>query len=177
VGTPGETPLVKPILGVLAASPDLIEAACDAVRETIGAIEVESDVFPWRNSDYYREEMGGEICRRFVALAALEPADRLAERKRATNVLEERWREASGRRVNLDPGYVDLYRLVLASTKDAAHRIYLGDGIWAEVTLHFEHGEFRPSPHTYPDYADARARAFFKRVRELFRRQRRPPAG
>jgi hypothetical protein len=177
VGTPGETPLVKPILAVLAASADLMEAACAAVRESIGAIEVEGEVLPWPTSDYYRDEMGEEISRRFVALAALEPADHLAERKRATNVLEERWRSGRGRRVNLDPGYVDLHRLVLASTKEAAHRIYLSAGIWAEVTLHFEHGAFRPYPHTYPDYADARAIAFFSRVRELFRRQRRAPAG
>jgi hypothetical protein len=176
VGTPGETPLVKPVLGVLAASPDLIEAACEAVRESIGTIEAESEIVPWSVSDYYRQEMGDEIHRRFVALAALEPADGLASRKRATNLLEERWRDQRGRRVNLDPGYVDLQRLVLASTKDAAHRIYLGEGIWAEVTLRFEHGEFQPYPHTYPDYADARARAFFNRVRELFRRQRRAPA-
>jgi hypothetical protein len=177
VGTPSETPLVKPILGVLAASPDLIEAACAAIREEIGEIDAESEIAPWSVSDYYRQEMGDEIHRRFVALAALEPADHLVERKRATNGLEERWRAARGRRVNLDPGYVDLHRLVLASTKDAAHRIYLRDGVWAEVTLHFEHGEFRPYPHTYPDYAEARARVFFNRVRELFRRQRRAPTG
>jgi Domain of unknown function (DUF4416) len=175
LGAPGDTPLVKPIFGVLAASPELVETACGAVRRSAGAIEVESDVLPWRSSDYYRAEMGDDLCRRFIALAALEPADRLAERKRAANALEERWRDGRGRRVNLDPGYVDLYRLVLASTKDAAHRIYLRDGIWAEVTLRFERGGFRPYPHTYPDYADAAALAFFNRVRELYRRQRRQP--
>lgn len=175
LGTPADTPLVKPIVGILAASDELIEASCDAVRESLGAIEARSETRPWRCSGYYRSEMGDDIWRCFVALAALMPADHLARRKLSTNALEERWRAAAGRRVNLDPGYVDLHRVVLASTKDAAHRLYVGDGIWAEVTLRFESGGFRASPHTYPDYADESALAFFNRVRELVRRQLRKP--
>jgi hypothetical protein len=166
---------VKPLLGILAASPDLMEEACAAAGGLFGPIDERSQSVPWRGSDYYRDEMGDEIWRRFVSFAALGPADDLAGRKLRTNALEERWSDGRGRRVNLDPGHLDLQRLVLASTKDAAHRIYLRDGIYAEVTLVFERGGFRPRPHTYPDYADPGALDFFNRVRELFRRQR-PPA-
>jgi uncharacterized protein DUF4416 len=75
------------------------------------------------------------------------------------------------RRINLDPGYIDLAKLVLATTKDQQHRLYLGQGIYAEVTLRFTGGRFVPWDWTYPDYRTAEYLAFFDAVRQRYRQQ------
>jgi hypothetical protein len=96
----------------------------------------------------------------------------LVPAKLFTNDLEERICErlASRRRiVNLDPGYISLAKLVLASTKDYSHRIYLGDGIFAEVTLHFADGRFNSWRWTYPDYKNEAYRRFFEAIRLRYR--------
>lgn len=178
MGTLGDTPLVKPIVGILAASVEMIEEACAGVAACLGEIELHSDTCPWTASEYYRDEIGPEIWRRYVSLRELAFADGLPEWKHETNRLERRWTVQAKRRVNLDPGYVDWHRLVLASTKDAAHRIYLGAGIFAEVTLHYEDGRFRAWAYTYPDYAASETLEFFNRVRARYgaqRRAARPP--
>ncbi len=100
---------------------------------------------------------------------------RLAEIKRLTGLLEAEF-AAPGlppRPVNIDPGFVDEARLVLATAKDRGHRLYLGQGVYAEVTLSFSGGQFTPLPWTYPDYASAEYREFFAGVRERLREQRR----
>jgi hypothetical protein len=160
---------VQPIIGLLAASPELLAEARGALDETLAPVALASAVLPWMQSDYYRAEMGAAIWRQYLALDALmAPAD-LAELKRLTNALEERWRGPGGRSVNVDPGYLDLLRVVLASTKDAAHRVAIAPGVYAEATLHFAHGHYHPWPYTYPDYAGDDARAFFRDVRARWR--------
>jgi hypothetical protein len=87
--------------------------------------------------------------------------------------MENHWRRNGRRRVNIDPGYVADMKLVLATTKDAAQRVHLGRGIYAEATLHFVSGCFQAQPHTYPDYAADEAIAFFNEVRARYMVQRR----
>jgi hypothetical protein len=176
MGIPAEPPLVMPVLGVLAAARPLLAEAREAGCELLGPIDLESEPGRWTASDYYGPEMGDEIWRQFFSFAEPCRAGRLAELKLATNRLEDRWRTERGRRVNLDPGYVDRHRLVLASTKDAAHRIYLARGIWAEVTLRYERGAFQSWAYTYPDYGEEGARAFFTRVRARLLARRRTAA-
>jgi len=168
MGTPHEPLPVKPIAGLLAASHELLAEARAALAECFGPIDAASAIESWE-FDGYRGEMGAAIWRQYVAFAATMAPEELVARKLQANELEERWRRAGGRLVNVDPGYVDLNKLVLASTKDAGHRVYLGRGIYAEATLRFEHGSFVAFPFTYPDYAGNAARAFFTQVREAFR--------
>ncbi|GIW41117.1 MAG: hypothetical protein KatS3mg076_1694 [Candidatus Binatia bacterium] len=176
VGRPRPAPPVKLVLGVLAARPELLGEVRVVAEKEFGRIELESRVAPWRATRYYEEELGPEPYRQFFVFSdPVDPAD-LAELKLRTNELEGIWSVGGRRRVNLDPGYLDLARLVLASTKDAAHRVYLGKGIYAEVTLVFADGRFRPFPHTYPDYASPEVRAFFETAREAWKRQRRERA-
>jgi hypothetical protein len=163
---------VQPIVGLLAASPALLAEACEALSAAIAPAALASAVLPWTQSDYYRAEMGASLWRQYLALDALMPPEDLADLKRLTNAMEERWRNGRGRAVNLDPGYLDLLRVVLASTKDAAHRVAIGAGIYAEATLHFVHGRFEPWPYTYPDYSGDDAREFFTRARERWRSER-----
>jgi hypothetical protein len=169
----GTTPaLVQPIAGVLAASPTLLAEAAAALANAVAPIAVASEPAPWTHSAYYEPEMGAPLWRQYLALATRIAPHELAGLKRLTNALEDRWRTAGRRSVNLDPGYVDLLRVVLASTKDAAHRVAIAPDLYAEATLYFARGEFQPWPYTYPDYAGADARAFFTRVRARLRAER-----
>jgi len=172
MGTPSAPPPVKLVVGLLAASTALLDEAREALAAAVAPVELMTPPRPWAQSRYYCAEMGEEIWRQFVALVGLAPAPALARLKRRTNALERRWADARGRRVNLDPGYIDLQKLVLASTKDAAHRVYLAGGIYAETTLRFTATGFAPWPHTYADYAAPDALAFFNEVRARYRAER-----
>jgi hypothetical protein len=178
MGEPSVPEPVQLIVGLLAASPELLDEARVVLAEQIGVIESASEPYLWTESAYYNAEMGPVIWRQLVAVGrCIDPAA-LADVKRQTNDLERRWRDGSGRRrVNLDPGYLGVTKLVLATTKDAAHRVYLRDGIYAEATLHYANGSWHPYAHTYRDYAGAVALAFFKAVRSGYVARRRLAAG
>jgi hypothetical protein len=162
---------VKLIAGLLAASDTLLGEAAAALSERFGPVDAASVAADWTVSTYYRGEMGGAIRRQFLSFERLIGAGKLAGVKQMTNEMEDTWRQAGGRRVNIDPGYIAATKLVLASTKDAAHRIYLSGGIYAEVTLEFSSGSFQAHAHTYPDYAAPAAIAFFNRVRATYLEQ------
>jgi len=177
MGRPKTPSPVKLVIGLLAASESLVAEAAGALHKHFGPIDATSSVTDWTVSTYYCAEMGPSIRRQFISFERLIPPDELATIKLATNALETQWRTASGRQVNIDPGYVAPTKLVLASTKDAAHRIYLGQGVYAEVTLLFSNGTFQPHAHTYPDYAAREALAFFNRVRATYLQQLRSCRG
>lgn len=146
---------VKLIAGLLVSSPSLLNEARATLSEIYGEIDQSSVPTAWTVTNYYTAEMGPDITRQFVSFATLIQPDAIASIKAATNELENRWRQGGKRRVNIDPGYIGLTKLVLATTKDASQRVYLGGGIYAEATLAFERGSFRPYAYTYRDYADA----------------------
>ena len=184
---------VRLITGVLTAFPDLFDAAAEACEREFGPIELRSDTFDFDFTDYYAEEMGAPIKRRFFSFRdRIDPAG-LADIKLRTNIMERRiadaFRKPVPRPVNLDPGYLTLSKLVLATTKDYAHRIYLRDGIYAdigqnitgwaqlrvkgaggaEITLRYHKGRFEAMPWTYPDYRTEAYHRFFLQVRETCR--------
>jgi uncharacterized protein DUF4416 len=177
MGAPKTPAPVKLIAGLLGTSDALLEQAAGALNERFGPIDATSIAADWTVSTYYRDEMGDAIRRQFISFERLIAAGELAAVKLATNELEERWRVGLGRQVNIDPGYVATTKLVLASTKDAAHRIYLGQGIYAEGTLHFSNGTFQPHAYTYPDYATPAAMEFFNTVRATYLQQLRSALG
>jgi hypothetical protein len=118
--------------------------------------------------------MGIGLRKQFFAFHDLVAPDRLAEIKLITNGFE---REAAAagtwpepRPLNLDPGILTLGKFHLATTKDQAHRIYLRDGIFAEVTLKFHAGTFEPWPWTYADYRLPAVIAFLNEARDWYRR-------
>jgi hypothetical protein len=169
MGIPVAPPGVRRIAGLLASSPALLAEAQQAVSEAIATVTASTVAQRWTASRYYEPDMGSEIWRQYLVMDGLIPPDELAALKLATNTLELHWCSPGRRPVNIDPGYVDLNRLVLASTKDAAHRIYIGRGIYAEVTLRYVEGAFVSLPHTYSDYALPTTREFFTRVRAAYR--------
>ena len=168
---------VKLIVGLLAGDDDLLRRATQLLVREYGPTDLESEVWPFDQTDYYEPEMGPDLKRRFLSFARLIRPDTLPEIKRHTNEIEQRIADdcllpGASRPVNLDPGYVDLGKLVLATTKDRAHRIYLGAGIYGEVTLQYRAGAWQPWPWTYPDYHSPHYHAFFKHVRDRYHAQR-----
>ncbi len=162
---------VKLICGMIGPDPDLMRRARKLLTRFLGETDVTSDVWDFDATDYYEPEMGPDLKRWFVGFEELVFPDRLAEIKRNTIELEakladENLRPRDQRVVNLDPGFVGLSKLVLATTKDHAHRIYLARGIYAEVTLKFTHGAWVAWPWTYPDYAAPTYHPFFMQVRK-----------
>ncbi len=169
---------VKLFCAMLSADPDLRRRARHLLARTYGPIDLECHGLPFDETDYYAEEMGANLVRSFVAFERLIRGDDLATIKRETNQLEDDLASACAaldtrRPVNLDPGYVDLSRTVLATTKDRAHRIYLGAGIYAEVTLQFANGAWQPQPWTYASYRNPAYHAFLEQVRARLADQRR----
>uniref|UniRef100_A0A7C2E2C8 DUF4416 family protein n=1 Tax=Ammonifex degensii TaxID=42838 RepID=A0A7C2E2C8_9THEO len=162
---------VKPVVGVFTREETLFAGAVEALAARLGEPDYISPLLNFDQTAYYTREMGPGLRRRIYAFPRLiDPGD-LASLKRWTNQLEDTWRVGGKRQVNIDPGYLSLAKLVLATTKDNVHRIYLGDGIYAEVTLFFRKGRFHPWPWTYPDYASEEYRAIFEHIRELYRKQ------
>ncbi len=166
----------KLICGLISVDRDLLARARGLLAKQVREIEGVSEVWPFDMTDYYKDEMGEGLLRQFVWFAGLLQMDRLADIKRLTNQIEQRMAEevldqVTGRPVNLDPGYLTLSKLVLATTKDYSHRIYLQAGIYAESTLHYEAGGWRAWPWTYPDYAGPTYHGFFTEVREALKQQ------
>jgi len=165
MGTTSAPVPVKLIAGVLAASDRLLAEAAAVMAQRFGAVDALSAATDWDFSAYYRDDIGAQIRRQFLSFERLVGPGELAGLKHITNEMENCWRAATGRRVNIDPGYIAATKLVLASTKDAAHRVYLSDGIYAEATLQFASGSFQPYVYTYRDYAAAEVIAFFNAAR------------
>jgi hypothetical protein len=170
-----EPPPVKLIIGLILAREAPIMAVRQQLEAAYGPIDQETALLPFVATTFYEREMGPALQRVFWSFDVLIAADALPGLKRETNALEQLYAVNTGqgwrRRVNLDPGYVDLAKLVLATTKDRQHRLYLGQGIYAEVTLRFTSGRFMPWEWTYPDYRTTEYRVFFDAVRRRYRQQ------
>lgn len=166
---PGQPQPVKLIVGLLAAGEAVLAEALGRLDKDFGPVEETSPGFPFDQTAYYEPEMGPGLIRAWAGFR--EPVDpgRLAGLKLAANALEQDLARPDGRRrVNLDPGLLSLGSLVLATGKPAQHRIYLAQGIWAEVTLLYCRGVFEPFSWTYPDYRDDRLHRFLHRCRRAY---------
>jgi hypothetical protein len=144
------------------------EQAIEALREDFGPVALLQPPFPFDFTTYYEEEMGTPLVKRIAVFEELVPQGFLAEIKRLTNDRERSLSRFGARTVNLDPGLLLPARLVLASTKDNAHRIYLSRGIYGEVTLLYREDAFTPLPWTYADYRLPSTLAFLRQAREWY---------
>jgi hypothetical protein len=170
----GEIHDPSPVLLIFAASSRYGEAlgwARQRIAERHAPVALVSEAFDFTETDYYVATMGTGLKKQFIACETPIDPGLLSEIKRDTNALEIEYaalgRHPEPRPLNLDPGYITPAKLVLASTKDHAHRLYLHDGIYAEVTLSYQHHCWQALPWTYPDYRRDDYQRFFLECRRL----------
>ena len=166
-------PPVKLIVGIITAVSDLLPGVHQQLVKQFGRVDFVSDLLPFDYTNYYEAEMGKNLKRQFVSFEKLISAEELASTKCFSNAVESEFAkgDTTPRPVNLDPGYISAAKLVLASTKDHAHRIHLQDGIYAEITLKFYRKTFQPWEWTYPDYRTPGYINIFNHIRRIYMEQ------
>lgn len=161
---------VKLFVGMLSSEIYLFDELRERLKGVFGPVDLESPVWQWSHTDYYSEEMGEDLKRKFLFFQRLINPEIIPEIKLRTIELEGQYlRDNGGRRINLDPGYLGLAKVVLVSTKDFSHRIYLRNGIYAEVTLLYSGKTYQPLPYTYPDFRTEGYIQLFREARESLR--------
>ena len=156
----------KALIGVLFQKDDIYHQFLRHLETIEVEIELESEIYKFDSTDYYQEEMGSGLYRSFLSLKGLYPVEQSVSLKNETNSWENEWKEAGKRTLNLDPGYLDLHKVVLLSGKEGPQKIYLGSGIWSDLNLIRKAGRFEALPWTFPDLRESRYHSFFERVRE-----------
>ncbi|MCK5506172.1 MAG: DUF4416 family protein [Thermodesulfovibrionia bacterium] len=163
---------VKLFVGMLSQDTSLFDELANKLSGIYGNIDFESPVWPWEHTTYYQEEMGAGLKRKFIFFEKLINPGDIAETKLKTVELEKQYLNGhGGRRINLDPGYLDAAKLVLVTTKDFSHRIYLNNGIYGEVTLIYSGKDYQSLPYTFPDYRTEEYHEVFRKVREMYKEQ------
>lgn len=147
---------------------EYLRLAQDQLETEFGAVDLISPTVPFGFTDYYDDEMGQDLLRRWISFAALKQRAYLARAKHLSVLIEDRLAEGGSRTVNIDPGYVDNAQVVLSTGKNFAHRIYIGWGYYAEVSLLYVDGSFRFLEWTYPDYKSPSALEFFDKMRASY---------
>ena len=168
---PREPVPVKLIASIFTPKEDLIWEVINELTLRYGPVDWESPPMFFDRTRYYEREMGWPLYRRFVSFEQLISPDHLVDIKLDTNDLESRYLRMGNRLVNIDPGYIGLERLVLATGKNYVHRIYLGKGIYADLTLIYKKGSFRALDWTYRDYADPKMIEMFNKIRKRYAEQ------
>jgi hypothetical protein len=158
----------KLIVGLFLKEKEIVKSVAEKLAANFGQPDAVSPWLSFHHTDYYHREMGGPLARRLFAFDDLIAQDRLADIKLLTNRIEDDFMVDGKRRVNIDPGYLLAERFVLATGKNYAHRIYLRDGIYADLTLTYHDGKFCPLDWTYPDYTEEGILTFLKSVREKY---------
>jgi hypothetical protein len=162
---------VKLFIGMLSQDISLFDELKGRLMKIYGPLDMESPVWPWKHTDYYLKEMGAGLKRQFVFFQKLINIGSILEIKLRTVELEKQYlNESNGRKINLDPGYLDSARVILVSTKDFSHRIYIRNGIYGEATLIYSGNNYQTLPYTYPDFKTKKCFDTFKNARELYKK-------
>ena len=165
---------VKLIVGMISAKEDLFKKVEGKMEQKFGLIDFQSSFLPFTYTRHYESEMGKNLKRKFFSFCSLIDPEEIAEVKLFTNELEQSFLYPNSKKrcINIDPGYLSFSKLVLATTKNYAHRIYLSKGIYAEITLRYEKGKgFKPLKWTYPDYRSEVYLQIFQQIRRIYRGQ------
>ncbi|MHC5123977.1 MAG: DUF4416 family protein [Planctomycetota bacterium] len=161
---------VKLIVGILACDESALDVSRQVLLDAYGQADLVSEVWPFDMTEYYVDEAGPNMVRQFMAFENLIDPGRLAAIKHETNRMEQELAKQLDtpypRPVNFDPGVIEPSKLILASTKNFAHRIYIGDHMYAEVTMTYNKGKWETFPFTFPDYKSGRYNAYLNKVRQ-----------
>src|SRR5512139_1315140 len=159
---------VKLIVAVLWSDAPALELALVRLEERWGRIDFSGSDHPFDATDYYDSEMGPGLCRRIVSFSRLVPPESIREAKLVCNEIEESLAAGGRRKVNLDIGYIDHNKVVLASAKYAGQKIHLGDGIYADMIARYRDGKYRPFEWTFPDFHDGRYDGELEKIRATY---------
>jgi len=162
---------VKLIIGILYSDKEILEKAIGLLNMQFGKLDYQSQEFEFTITDYYVEEMGSPIFRCFISFLKLIHPKILAQVKIDSNKLEEKLSLSGHRKINLDPGYMDYDKIVLASAKYNGQKIYLDLGIWADLTLRYEKNCFHPYPWSFPDFKSGIYNQIFLDIRQKYKTQ------
>ncbi len=165
MSSPRPPQAAKLIIGLFMKEQELAGTVQEELSDRFGETDMISPWLSFDFTDYYTAEMGRPLFRRMLTFKKLIAQDMLPDIKIFCYFLEEKYRMAEKRRVNIDPGYLLPERFVLATGKNFTHRIYIGKEIYADLTLIYSKGDFRTLPWTYPDYADETMLRFLRQVR------------
>ena len=169
---------VKLIVSILVGEHDLSEKVCKKLISRFGQIDFMSEALPFNFTDYYEKEIGKALFRYLVSFKTLIPPDMLPPIKLYTNEIEDIFLRQDGtRKVNIDPGYIALHHLILATCKNFSHRPCLRDGVYADMTLMFQGKTFSPLPWTFPDYRSDGLISLLNKIRDMYYRQLKGEAG
>ncbi|MCK9230296.1 MAG: DUF4416 family protein [Syntrophales bacterium] len=162
---------VKLVASMIFRESDWVTRAIDGMSDVYGKPDYISTVMPFDYTDYYTAEMGAGLKRRVVSFESLISPDGLPAVKKSTNGVEAALSRKDRRRVNIDPGCLSTGHLLLATGKPYAHRPYLGDGVYGDLTLIYRGGFFQELPWTYPDYREPSMISMLARIREKYLKQ------
>jgi len=171
MSTPNESDKVKLFSSLFSTEKKLIDQVIDQLVALFGPPEVISAWLSFDRTRYYEREMGWPLHRRFILFKDLISPEDIVDIKLKTNEIEGKYSNECKRQINIDPGYISLERLVLATGKNYTHRIYLSNGIYADLTLVFNQGTFKPLEWTYRDYSDPESIDFFNNERAKYKNQ------
>ena len=161
---------VKFFVGILTARPECLAETESQLTEAFGPIDYRSRPLPFDVTNYYEKEMGANLERIFLSFENLISPDELPSIKVKTDAIEERLAADGPRRVNIDPGYLDYHKVVLASNKTGGQKIYLSQGVWADMTLHYTKGRFVPFEWSFPDFKKGIYEKMFMEIRARYKR-------
>jgi hypothetical protein len=173
-GRPREGAPVKFIAAILASRLfDLDGLLLPGLEERFGRIDYRGAAHAFTGTTYYEDEMGPGLSRVILSFEPLRAAPEIVQAKLDTAAMEEDLFEGGGRRANIDPGYMDYYKIVLASFKEGPQKIYLGSGVYADPVLLYFDGEYAPLQWTFPDFKSGVYGDDFRAIRSLYRSARR----
>lgn len=161
----------KLIIGLIYRDILIKDKTVFVLKKRFGKIDFQGPELDFNYTDYYFPELGAPLKRAFISFQKLLSEEKLADIKVYTNSLEKKISAKGKRRINIDPGFLSLGKLILATTKDQCHRVYLSKGIFAEVTLFYKQKTFNPRPWTYLDYQSREYLEVFNSIREIYQKQ------
>ena len=162
-------PQCKYFFGII-RQPDVASSRVERLlAREFGAIDTCSGVYPFDKTDYYMAEMGKGLVREFFSLSSPDSPGSLPDYKLRCARIEEQWKDNGNRVINIDPGYMDFYKIVLASFKEGGQKIYMSDGVYADMTLYYKKGEWHAFPWTFPDFALGVYDQYFIKLREAYK--------
>lgn len=166
---------VKLIISIIFKNIYHFDEAKSEVTKKFGEIDFESELLPFNHTNYYEKEFGSNLSRKIISFKNLIKPEILPDIKIFTNNIEKKManieKSILKRVVNIDPGFLDENKLILATTKNYFHRIYIRDGIFEEVTLYYSNKKFNGFFWTYPDYKSETYTSIFDSIRKIYKNQ------